>query len=189
MITRPAEPYIVTNGKLTKIARFDSKAAIRDYADSLGLPSSFYLPGFYMQNLPAVMFHKDDGSDTWILDLPMEEDAQIPMIDIADTGKYVKAILENKNEWMGKEVYGAQRYYTPPEVVEIFKRNYPGQNAKFISLTEEEFTQNMEAQGRPRPIAEEMAESMMLMNKQYGYYNGADLKASNMVSLTPNNVD
>jgi len=137
-----------------------------------------------MQNLPAVMFHKDEGSDTWILDLPMEDDARIPMIDIEDTGKYVKAILENKDEWLGKDVYGAERYYSPPEVVEIFQKQYPAQKAKFVGLSEEEFTKNMEAQGRPRHIAEEMAESMMLMNKQYGYYSNADLTESNKVCVS-----
>jgi hypothetical protein len=69
-------------------------------------------------------------------------------------------------------------------VVEIFQKRYPGQKAKFIGLSEEEFTQNMQAQGRPREIAEEMAESMMLMNKQYGYYDNADLTESNKVCTT-----
>jgi hypothetical protein len=69
-------------------------------------------------------------------------------------------------------------------VVEIFQKRYPRQKAKFIGLSEEEFTQNMQAQGRPREIAEEMAESMMLMNKQYGYYDNADLTESNKVCTT-----
>jgi uncharacterized protein YbjT (DUF2867 family) len=43
-------PYVskASNGKNTRVAHFDSKARVEEYATSVGVPSSFYMPGPFM---------------------------------------------------------------------------------------------------------------------------------------------
>lgn len=135
-----------------------------------------------MSNLPGQMFRPDE-SGTWTLGLPIEEDAQIPLIDIeADTGKYVKAIFNNRDKLLGKEVYGSGKYYTPLEIGEEFKKVYPGTEAKFFSVPKDDYTLGMTSMCFPKRIADELLENMILLNKEYGYYVGADLGDSNSVS-------
>lgn len=41
----------MSNGQLTTVEHFDSKAEVEDYIRSLNFPSSvFFLPGWFMQN-------------------------------------------------------------------------------------------------------------------------------------------
>lgn len=135
-----------------------------------------------MSNFPGSSFRKDDESGEFVFALPIEADAQIPLIDIwADTGKYVKAIFDNRDDLLGKRVYGSGKYYTPVEMVEQFKKVFPGQKARFASVPAEAFTQALAGHGMPQHAAEELTENMILFNKQYGYYNGADLAESNRV--------
>jgi hypothetical protein len=37
-----------THGKLTLVRHFDSKAKVEEYARSIGVPSSFFMPGPFM---------------------------------------------------------------------------------------------------------------------------------------------
>ena len=71
------------------------------------------------------MLHKgDDGK--YVLGLPVAADAQIPLVDIEkDTGKFVKAILMNRDEALGKEYLGATDYYTPQQAVDEFTKAFP----------------------------------------------------------------
>lgn len=177
---------IVTNGALSKIEHFETKAEIATYATSIGLPSTFYLPGFYMSNLPGGMFRKNDESGKYVLTLPIGSDAQIPLIDASgDTGKYVKAIFENRDALLGKEVYGAGKYYTPQEIVDQFIAAYPkdGEGASFMSIPAEAYEKALEGSGMPAMAAEDLKENMLLLNKQYGYYGGDSLEDSNKVRL------
>lgn len=117
--------------------------------------------------------------------LPVPSDAQIPLIDIeADTGKYVKAIFTNRDKLLGKEVYGAERYYTPQEVIDTFKLTFPKTvaEANFITVPKEGYTEALKGAGMSEKIAKEMTENMLLLKKEYGYYGGADIKPSNDVS-------
>jgi hypothetical protein len=42
----------MTNGELTTVHHYDSKAAVEEYIRGLSFPSSvFFLPGFFMQNV------------------------------------------------------------------------------------------------------------------------------------------
>lgn len=175
----------VTNGALSKIEHFETKAEVAQYATSIGLDSTFYLPGFYMSNLPGGMFRKNEESGKYVLALPIESDAQIPLIDAAgDTGKYVKAIFDNRDKLLGKEIYGSVKYYTPQEIVDQFIATYPkdGEGASFISISAEAFTKALEGSGMPSVAAEDLTENMLLLNKAYGYYGGDSLEESNKVS-------
>ena len=173
---------VATNGKLSKIDHFVGKAEIGEYAKSLGLPTTLFMPGFYVSNLPSSMVKTPNG---YIFPSPADADAQYPMFDAAnDTGKFVKAIFLNKDKTLGKEVYGAEKYYTPVEVAKAFEEAFPvdGKGTQYVPIKGEQFVQTLKGYGMSDKIAEEMLENMYLMNKEYGYYAGAELKESLSVS-------
>jgi hypothetical protein len=47
-----------TNGELTAVAHFDSKASVEEYVRTIGVPASFFMPGLFMSG-PA--FKKVSG--------------------------------------------------------------------------------------------------------------------------------
>lgn len=49
-------PHIskITNGKVTKVHHFDSKAEVEIYIRDLPIKSVFYMAGFYMQNFKTM---------------------------------------------------------------------------------------------------------------------------------------
>ena len=139
-----------------------------------------------MSNIPGAGLRKGDNGK-YVFALPVASDAQIPLINIeSDTGKFVKAILMNRDEALGKEYYGAVRYYTPQEVVDDFIKVFPedGKGASFYQLPDEKYKAMLGSMGMPDKIQEELLQNMKLLGKEYGYYAGADLKDSQRVSET-----
>lgn len=77
-----------SNGRLTHIPHFDSKADIEQYIRDSGVPSTFYMPGYFMSNLEQGIRPSQDGVLTWAL--PISKDSKFPLIDIKnDTGEFV----------------------------------------------------------------------------------------------------
>lgn len=137
-----------------------------------------------MTNLPGQMLVKDSSSGDWTLALPFKPDALLPLIDIqVDTGRFVRAIFNDRDRLLGKEILGSVRYYTPLEIIDIFKAAYPKDagSARFISIPDEEYESILKSQGMPDHIAVEIRENMTLLNKEYGYFNGVGLEESNSV--------
>jgi hypothetical protein len=166
------------------VAHFDSKAHIEEYIRKIGLPATFFMPGFYMSNLPGGMFRKAPPNNDWTLALPIPGSTPVPLLDTADdTGKFVKGILNNREKTLGKQIYGATDYYTLEEMVKEFKELYPeaGKTAKTAELPHQVFKDIMGKTGVPEESAEELLQNMRLMN-EFGYYFGASLNESHSVS-------
>jgi len=173
----------LSGGKLAHVKHFDSKAAIEAYIREIGIPASFFLPGFYMSNLPGKMLRQLAPNNTWTLGLPIPTSAPVPLLDTEkDTGKFVKGILLNREKALGKRIYGATDYYTVEEIVKEFKEQYPeaGKDATAVQLPHAVFKGILAAAGTPEESAEELLQNMRLMS-EYGYYGGADLKQSHEV--------
>ncbi|EXK26196.1 hypothetical protein FOMG_17238 [Fusarium oxysporum f. sp. melonis 26406] len=159
----------LTNGKLPHVYHFDGKARIEEYAREAGIPSSFFLPGMYLQSM-VDFFRQNEGA--WVFAVPMPESAPIPIFDVRDTGIWVKAIVLKKDQLLGKRVLGSTRYTTPLEVVDAFKTAFPeaGENAGFYSLPHDAFLQGVkESMGAPDWVAEEVLENMRLV-AEGGYF-------------------
>jgi hypothetical protein len=142
------------------------------------------MAGYYNSNLPNQQIIKTPNG--YIVPSPADADSKWPMFDAAnDTGKFVKAIFLNKEKTLGKDIYGAEKYYTPIEVAKAFEEAFPvdGKGTQYVPVKGEDFINTMKGNGMPDKIAEEMLENMYLLNKEYGYYAGADLKESLSVSL------
>ncbi|KAH6669409.1 putative NmrA-like family domain-containing protein 1 [Halenospora varia] len=170
----------LSNGVLSKVAHFDSKAHIEEYIRSTGIPATFFLPGFYMSNLPGGMMRQLPPNNDWTLGLPVPTTTKVPLLaTVDDTGKFVKGILLNREKTLGKRIYGATDYYTLAQLVEQFKETFPeaGKTAKAVELPHEVFKNILMGTGMPEKGAEELLQNMRLLN-EFGYYGGADLKES-----------
>lgn len=173
----------LSKGALSGVSHFDSKARIEDYVREIGLPATFFLPGFYMSNLPGGMFRQAPPNNDWTLALPIPGKTLVPLLNTAgDTGKFVKAILLNREKTLGKRIYGATEYYTLDELVKQFKEQYPeaGKTAKAVELPHEVFKGILQKTGMPAEGAEELLQNMRLMN-EYGYYGGESLDESHSI--------
>ena len=173
-----SNPTTVSNGKLPHVYHFDSKAEVESYAREVGIPATFFMPGFYMSNLPGGMFRQNpDAGGAWTLALPVPEDAPAPLFDTADTGKFVKAAVLHRDELLGGRVLGATSYVTMRQVVEAFKRTFPeaGKTAAYVELPHDVYVKILTGTGMPEFAAVELLENMRLL-KEYGYYGGESLE-------------
>lgn len=173
----------VSKGALPGVHHFDSKAKIEDYVRSIGIPATYFLPGFYMSNLPGGMLRQAPPNNDWTLALPIPGTSPVPLLNTAgDTGKFVKGILLNREKTLGKRIYGATDYYTLEEMVKQFKELYPeaGKTAKTLELPHQVFKDILGKSGMPEEGREELLQNMRLLN-EFGYYGGAKLDESHSV--------
>ncbi|KAL1745763.1 hypothetical protein HDZ31DRAFT_81735 [Schizophyllum fasciatum] len=176
----------LSNGVLTEVHHFDSKAAVEEYIRALAIPATFFLPGFYMSNIPGNSLRASpDGK--WGLNLPMPDDAPIPLFAAErDTGKFVKAIFLRRAETLGQRVYGATGYTTPVQILDGFKKVYPavGKEAGFQRLPGDVFKGILGSMGLPEPVQEEMLQNMRLVF-EFGYFGGEKLDWSQSIVEEP----
>ncbi|KAK3376519.1 NmrA-like family-domain-containing protein [Lasiosphaeria ovina] len=165
----------LSNGKFANVYHFDSKADVEEYAREVGIPSTFFLPGFYLSNVPD-SFRPSPPNNAWTLSFPVTINATIPIFDTADTGKYVKAIVLNRDKLLGKRIYGATEYTSPAQLIEDFKKLFPeaGKTATYYQLPAETFKNYLKSVGMPDFAALELYENFQLFD-EFGYYGGASL--------------
>lgn len=168
--------YKVSNGVLSQVYHFDSKALVEDYIRELGIPATFFMPGFYMTNLPGFMFKPSPPDNAWALGLPVPSKAIIPMYYTGDTGKFVKAAVLHRDQTLGKRLLGATAYMTGQEVVDGFKKVFAedGKTARYFEVPEDMFRQFIAGTGLPDYGIEEMHQNMRLLD-EFGYYGGDSL--------------
>ena len=162
---------------------FDSKAAVEQYIKGIGIPATFFMPGFFMSNVESFIRQMPPSND-WVLALPMDPDTPIPLFDATgDTGKFVKGILTHQDSTLGKRVLAATDYYTPTQVMSMFRELFPkAGDAKFVQASEEDYKAALAAGGMPPKAQQELYENMAFM-KEFGYYGKASLDESLSVSV------
>ena len=173
----------LTGGEFPNVEHFDSKAAVEQYIRDLGIPATFFMPGFFMSNFPGGMFLQLPPSNDWTMALPMPASTPIPLFDAAgDTGKFVKGILTHRDKVLGKRVLAATDYHTPADIVATFKELFPkaGESAKFVQASKDEYKGALAQTGMPEKGQQELYENMAFMN-EYGYYGKASLAESHEV--------
>ncbi|KAM0257778.1 hypothetical protein ACHAPA_011574 [Fusarium lateritium] len=130
----------VTDGKLPHVYHFDGKARIEEYARESGVPSTFFLPGMYLQTI-SDFFRQNEGA--WVFAMPMPESAPIPIFD----HRYLEIVDAFKTAF--------------PEA---------GEKAGFYKLPHDAFLQAVkESMGVPDWVAEEILENMRLVSEG-GYF-------------------
>ncbi|ORY30795.1 hscarg protein [Naematelia encephala] len=177
-----------TGGKLSGIEHFDSKATVTDYVISLGLPATFWLPGYYMSNLPGQGLRKDESTGKYVLSTPNKPESKFPLIDIVnDTGKFIKAILLDREGTLGKHILGASGYYSPQQIIDGFAKVFPkdGEGIKFVTVPDDAYKNALLSNGMPDRVAEEILQNMHLLNDDYGYYSKEPLEESIKIVKEP----
>lgn len=173
----------LSNGVLSGVTHFDSKAIVEEYVRKTGIPASFFLPGFFMSNLPGGMFRPNQAGD-YELSLPVPGDAIVPILDAGDdTGKVIKGILLHREQTLGKHILGATSYKTLNELVEEFKELYPeaGKTARFVQLSHEVYKSNLINHAKFDDVsAEDLLQNMRLLS-EFGYYGKEPLDESHSV--------
>ena len=177
----------MTKGKWAGVDHFDSKADVEKYIRSIGIPASFFMPGFYMSNIPGAMLIPNPHSEQreFILAPPWPRSTQVPLFDAAaDTGKFVKAMLLNREKVLGKRIYAATDYYGTDDILKAVEEAFPkkGKGAHYVQVSEEDFRKGLAGAGMPERAQEEMWENMMFMD-EFGYYGKASLDESHAVSV------
>lgn len=177
----------VTKGKFSGVEHFDSKADVEKYIRSTGIPATFFLPGFFMSNIPGSMLMPNPRSEEheFVLNGAFPKSTHIPLLDAAgDTGKIVKAILLNREKLLGKRVLAATDYYTPDDIIKAFQAAYPkaGKGAHFNQLSEDVYKGILGSVGMPKKAQDELYENMAFMD-EFGYYGKASLDESHAVSI------
>ncbi|KAG9230176.1 putative NmrA-like family domain-containing protein 1 [Amylocarpus encephaloides] len=169
-----------SNGGLTGVLHFDSKAGVEAYIRKIGVPATFFMPGFYMSNLPGGMFRQAPPSNDYTLALPVPASSPVPLLDTEDdTGKFVKGILLHRERVLGKRILGATEYLTLEEIRTQFQETFPeaGKTARNVELPHDVFKNIMMGSGRSDAGAEDLLQNMRLLN-EYGYYFGESLDES-----------
>lgn len=159
-----------SNGRFTNVPHFDQKADIEAYIRASGIPSAFFLPGYFMSNLQ--MSIRADAQDTLTWALPVSSDAKFPLIDIAsDAGNFVAGILSNPSHFAGKQILGAAGYYTPPQILDSLAK-ITGKKTHFAQVPEDVYKSFL-----PAHMAQEMLENHLFIQDP-GYFAGQDLDES-----------
>ena len=157
---------------------------MEEYAREVGIPATFYLPGFYMSNIPGGMFRPSPPDDAWTFGLPTPSSAVIPLFDAAaDTGKFVKAIVDKGSEVHGKRVLGATDYFSCDQVIDVFKSTFPvaGETAVYQQFDREGYKQMLRKHLKlSDTIVQELLENMLLLD-QCGYFGGDSLDESHAI--------
>ncbi|KAL3422173.1 NmrA-like family protein [Phlyctema vagabunda] len=173
----------LSGGVLNKVFHFDSKAHVEEYIRTLDLPTTFYLPGFYMANIPGQIIRQLPPNNTWALTMPSPASAPVPLLAAAeDTGKFVKGILLNREKTLGKRILGATSYQTLQEVLDDFKAVFPeaGKDAPYIDVPHDAYKAALASAGMPEFVQEELLQNMRLLG-EFGYYGGASLDESHSI--------
>lgn len=164
----------LTNGQLTKIEHFDSKASVEEYANKVkgdDLVVSYFMPAYFMTNLTGQFKPDQDGVPT--MSQPWNAQTTfLPMIDIRkDTGLYTIGLFEAGSRANGVSVQGVSEWVHPQQLADTLSE-VKGRPIKFV---ETPASVESAAQSGDR-IYEEITQNMLLI-RDYSYYGkGAEKK-------------
>ncbi|CAG8083889.1 unnamed protein product [Penicillium salamii] len=165
-----------SNGRLKHVPHFDQKAHVEQYIRSTGVPATFILPGYFMNNYTSFGMLRKGEDDVYTLAYPIGKDALFPLIDIAadmvpKTGKFVAAALKNRSETLGAQILAAAEYYTATRILAEYEE-VTGRKTRFVQIDPETYKSFI-----PGPMGEEMLENHLFIEEP-GYYAGRSLKES-----------
>ncbi|SPJ92459.1 related to nucleoside-diphosphate-sugar epimerases [Fusarium torulosum] len=158
-----------SKGALPNVPHFDGKAEIEKYIRNSGVPATFVMPGYSMTNLFSSFQKTADGS--YQMFLPVGDNARFPLFDVEDTGKFVTAVIKNRDTVLGKNIKEAADYYSPSRIVAEFTE-VTGKPASWAQIPDDQWKGFL-----PPAVAQEYLENFKLLEAA-GYYAGAGLKES-----------
>ncbi|KAH9215858.1 hypothetical protein DL95DRAFT_363952 [Leptodontidium sp. 2 PMI_412] len=160
-----------TEGKITGVLHFDSKAVIEDYIRSLSIPTTFVQLAVFMEQLPLMLIPTSSGAKSYKLITPVATITKFPLISVrTDTGKYVKSIILNRETMLGKVIMAGERDYTTQEAADILVK--VGEvDVVAEQCSYEEYKGMLVAFGLPEFTADDMTENMKFI-EEFGFFGG-----------------
>lgn len=155
---------VLSSRKITNVEHFDLKAEVEQYIRSLPIKSAFYVPGFFMQNFATFLVPQpaDDGS--FVIANVVTPQTLLPLIDIvADTGKFVGAILAAPDKFEAKYVRSAERLVTFEEVAKTIS-HVSGKKVHYAQVPESTLKPYL-----PPAIVDEII-GMYIYYQNFGYF-------------------
>lgn len=151
----------VSNGKMSNMSHFDSKAEVEEYTREIGVPSTFFWAGPFMSNFPQALQKTEDG---YALANNLAPDTKVPLYEVNnDTSKFVAGILAQTEKPSGKRVFGATGWYTPTEMVATIEK-VSGKKVTFSSVSDQVYEGFL-----PPNIAKELTETFAFI-REFAYY-------------------
>ncbi|KAJ5666625.1 hypothetical protein N7462_011034 [Penicillium macrosclerotiorum] len=123
---------------------FDSKAEVEEYIRSLPIQSAFFAPAMFMQNFltsqgPRRIPSPEGEEPIYAIANFVAPDARLPMIEtVADSGKYVGAILANPGKYAGALFCAATGFWSFKQAAEIITR-VTGKKTIYVQMPEEQW--------------------------------------------------
>ena len=123
-----------------------------------------------MQNYQGALGPKPNPNEpgTYAITSILTADTKVPLIDIADTGKWITAILANPEKYSGVVLSCATRVYTMSEIAEIMSKA-TGKKVVVNTIPEDACRKFL------RKGFEDAYVEMMCFMRDYGYY-GKDME-------------
>jgi uncharacterized protein YbjT (DUF2867 family) len=140
----------ISRGKYTRVYAYDAKAKAESYIRSLPIKSAFFAGAPFMQNFNAQVFlspKKAEGTERWVWKRNNSPETKYPFIDgVADTGKFVGAVLASPDEYEGKTLYGAEGLYSLEDISGLMSTS-TGREVVYEQVSDEEFRASLKAFG------------------------------------------
>ncbi|KAE9364578.1 NAD(P)-binding protein [Stipitochalara longipes BDJ] len=166
-------PYAskISEGKITGVLHFDSKAIVEEYISTINIPYTALHLGIFFSYLLYYLKHVPSSSTkSYKFAVPFSPTLKIPLISVAsDTGKYVKAILLNREGVLGKQVSAGEKYYSPEEIVKVL-REVGGLDVVVEQIDEQEYRTQMAAMGAPEFYVDDMVDNIRFV-ETYGFFS------------------
>ncbi|KAK4161354.1 hypothetical protein QBC43DRAFT_323879 [Cladorrhinum sp. PSN259] len=163
----------ISGGKYTKVSAFDAKAAAEKYIRTLPVRSAFYCPGSFMENFqnPWATLRRKGADGSWIFARHDSPQTPFPFIAVvADTGKFVGAILADPEKYEGKRFDAASEIYTWEEACAIMSRVI-GHKIVYEQVSVEEYRSTLP------PLAADGFIELFSYFQDFGYF-GPDMDKS-----------
>jgi uncharacterized protein YbjT (DUF2867 family) len=111
---------VIPAASLTGNPAWDSKHEIEQYLRASGVPFTIVCPAFFMESLTQGA-HLDSLRRGDLM-LPMPSTRKLQQIACADAARFVRAVLENRNAFVGRRIAIASDELTPIEMAATLAR-------------------------------------------------------------------
>ncbi|KZV94007.1 NAD(P)-binding protein [Exidia glandulosa HHB12029] len=166
----------LSSGKYTRVAHFDTKAEVAEYARSQ-LPTVDVQAGYYMTNLDGPLNFlspkkQDDGTYLW--SVQGDPNSTLPYIDMdADYGLFVRFAIESPEYSKGGgTIYSYGERVTSPQAAASLEK-LRGVTIKLVPVSQDEHRANVEKSELPPVVKGIVGDSAFV--SEYGYYFGLEL--------------
>lgn len=165
-----SEPSITkaSNGRLTKVVHFDSKAEISDYARQAGVKFVEIYASAYMNNLTSFVKPRPAGDGTYIWDGTWSETTSLPLIDTYhDFGLFVRLAIESEefNPGDGKVISAYSEWVSVADQARILSE-VTGKVVRYNRITDEQLRSSLARAGLPPHAIDDMVD-MFHFHEEY----------------------